>query len=104
VSLGVDRLDDDALHQLAVAVDAGLAVWPGVVPSMPPRVPATDTELAERVMKLWRRLDQDPSKMAERTVITPACGLAGADVAWARRAYVLARNTARAFAEMSGAD
>lgn len=103
VSLDVGRLDDAALQDLAAAVDAGLAVWPGVVPVTTPAVLATDTALAERVVKLWRRLDQDPSKMAERTVITPACGLAGADVAWARRAMTLARTTAHAFAEMSGA-
>lgn len=89
------------LDALAAAVDAGLAIWPGVVPSLPPSTPPSDRELAQRVVGLWRRLDQDPAAMAARTVITPSCGLAGADPAWARRAYTLARTTARAFAELT---
>lgn len=89
------------LDALAAAVDAGLAVWPGVVPSLRPSTPPSDRELAQRVVGLWRRLDQDPAAMAARTVVTPSCGLAGADPAWARRAYTLARTTARAFAELT---
>ncbi|WP_116953444.1 methionine synthase [Jiangella endophytica] len=88
------------LDTLAAAVDAGLAVWPGVVPSLRPSTPPTDRELAQRIVGLWRRLDQDPAAMAARTVVTPSCGLAGADPAWARRAYTLARTTARAFADL----
>lgn len=102
VSLDIDRLDDDAARDLAAAVDAGLALWPGVVPATTPAGPVTDRAVAERVTRLWRRLDQDPAVMTERTVITPACGLARADVGWARSAMTLTRNAAHVFAEMAG--
>ncbi|MBB5790586.1 methionine synthase [Jiangella mangrovi] len=102
VSLDVSLLSSAAdLDGLAAAVDAGLAVWPGIVPSLRPSTPPSDRELAQRIVGLWRRLDQNPAAMAARTVVTPACGLAGADPAWARRAYTLARTTARAFADLT---
>jgi methionine synthase II (cobalamin-independent) len=99
VSLDVSLLDDATLDQLAQAVDAGLALWPGVVPSMPPASPPSDKALAERIQRVWRRLDQDPATRAVDTVVTPTCGLAGADGGWARQAYALARGTAKAFAD-----
>ncbi|RIQ30892.1 methionine synthase [Jiangella rhizosphaerae] len=103
VSLDVTLLSSSSgeLDALAEAVDGGLAVWPGVVPSLRPSTPPSDRELAQRVVGLWRRLDQDPAAMAARTVVTPTCGLAGADPGWARRAYTLARTTARAFADLT---
>lgn len=104
VSLDVGVVGAEALDELAQAVDAGLAVWPGVVPSVRPSTTPTDTDLAERVQKLWRRLDHNPAAMVERTVITPTCGLAGADVPWARDAYRLVRSTARAFADQAQAE
>lgn len=101
VSLDVSLLDSSVLSELAEAVDAGLALWPGVVPSLRPSTPPSDRELAQRIVGLWRRLDQNPAAMAARTVVTPSCGLAGADPDWARRAYTLARTTGRAFAELT---
>ncbi|WP_211659020.1 hypothetical protein [Phytoactinopolyspora halophila] len=102
VALDVDLLNRDDMKELTETVDAGLALWPGVVPSTPPNTPPAERELAQRVVGLCRRLDQDPREMAERMVITPVCGLAGADVGWARQAYTLARSTARAFADIVG--
>jgi hypothetical protein len=37
----------------------------------------------------------DPDQVAERLVITPSCGLAGASPAWARDAVELCRTVAR---------
>ncbi|TDE01794.1 methionine synthase [Jiangella asiatica] len=100
-SLDVSQLEGAVLDELAAAVDAGLALWPGVVPALRPSTPPSDRELAQRIVGLWRRLDQDPSAMAPRTVVTPSCGLAGTDPDWARRAYALARATAHAFADVT---
>ncbi|WP_420814407.1 methionine synthase [Jiangella ureilytica] len=100
VSLDVGVLGAADLEPLAEAVDAGLALWPGIVPSLRPSTPPSDRELAQRIVGLWRRLDQSPADMAARTVVTPSCGLAGADPDWARRAYILARTTGRAFADL----
>jgi methionine synthase II (cobalamin-independent) len=83
-------------------VDDGLAVWPGIVPSRrPDRVPS-DRELVERLERLFARLDADPASRAAGTVVTPACGLAGAGIGWAREAYRLVRDVAREFAEHVG--
>ncbi|PSL06092.1 cobalamin-independent methionine synthase catalytic subunit [Haloactinopolyspora alba] len=101
VSVDPSVLGGPVLDELAAAVDEGLAVWPGVVPSTRPATPPTERELAQRIVGLWRRLDQDPAMTAARTVVTPACGLARADAGWAREAYALASSTARAFADMA---
>ena len=104
MSLDVDRLDDTVLDELAASVDDGLALWPGVVPVVRPAAPPSDRDLADRLERLCRRLDQDPARVSAGMVVTPACGLAGADPDWARRACALARATARAFADSVGAD
>ena len=102
VSLDVGLLTGDVLDELAEAADEGLAVWPGIVPSRrPDRVPS-DRELVERLERLFARLDTDLARPAAGTVVTPACGLAGADIGWAREAYRLARDVARGFAEHVG--
>lgn len=100
VALDVTSLEGSDFEALAEVVDQGLSLWAGVVPSSAPETPPADRELAQRVVGLWRRLDQDPARMADRTVLTPTCGLSGDDIDWARRAYRLARLTARAFSEM----
>lgn len=104
VSLDVARLDADALAELTAAVDNGLALWPGVVPTTATTHEPTVRELAERIVRLWRRLEQDPAAMTQRTILTPACGLATASVAWARRAYTLTTTAARAYADIVGAE
>ena len=103
VSLDVGLLTANVLDELAEAIDGGLAVWPGVVPSRRPDSVPSDRELAERLERLFTRLDADPARLAVGVVVTPTCGLAGADVGWAREAYRLARDVARAFAERVGA-
>lgn len=109
VSFDPSLVGGAVLDELAAAVDDGLAVWPGIVAPVRPSAEVSgaapsDADLAERVLALWRRLDQPAAAMAAGTVVTPACGLAGADVAWARRAYALAGSTARALADRVGAE
>jgi methionine synthase II (cobalamin-independent) len=102
VSLDVSLLTSGVGDELAEAVDSGLALWPGVVPSRRPERVPSDRDLVERLERLFARLDADPVKAAPGTVVTPTCGLAGADVGWAREAYRLARDAGRAFAEHVG--
>jgi methionine synthase II (cobalamin-independent) len=92
---------DEQADALAEAVEAGVLLLPGVVPTR--SEPAPDTELdgavaAHRleVTGLWQRLDQPPDKLATSVIVTPACGLAGASVAFARTALRLARDVGRA--------
>ncbi len=103
VSLDVGLLTGAALDGIAEAIDSGLALWPGVVPSQRPDHMPSDRDLVERLERLFVRLDADPVEQAVRTVVTPACGHAGADVGWARDAYRLARDSAKEFAEHVGA-
>jgi methionine synthase II (cobalamin-independent) len=102
VSLDVGLLTADVLDELTEVVNDGLAVWPGIVPSRrPDRVPS-DRELVERLERLFARLDIDPARRAAGTVVTPGCGLAGADIGWTRQVYRLVRDVAREFAEHVG--
>lgn len=104
VSLDIEALDKESLDELAATVDAGLAVWPGVVPAVAPTAPPSDRDLVDRLQRLFGRLDQDPARAAAGSVVTPACGLAGADESWSRAAYALAVRAGRALADAVGAD
>jgi len=57
------------------------------------------SEVAARVTGLWRRLGLPPQWCAERVVLTPACGLAGAPDSYARAALARCRDAARAVRE-----
>ncbi len=103
LSVDVGVLDPAVLDELREVVDGGLALWPGVVPAGEPDAVPTDSDLARRLQRFYDGLDADPAAMLPGTVVTPACGLAGASVPWSRTAYRLARDTAAAFAELVGA-
>jgi hypothetical protein len=88
------RLDEE----LGAAVEDGLALLAGVVPSVAPAAglsAAADT--VEPVRRLWQRLGLAPAEL-RRVVVTPTCGLAGADPGHARAALRLARAAARRLA------
>ncbi len=104
LSCDVSVLDEASLDELTVAVDAGLALWPGIVPALAPDVPLSDRDLVDRLRRLFSRIDQDPAGAILGSVVTPACGLAGADQGWARAAYNLAVRTGRALADTVGVD
>jgi len=95
VDLSLLRLDDSAtLDALGGALDAGLALWAGVVAG-------TDAVLSDAagtvapVRTLWSRLGFAPEQLAKTVVVTPSCGLAGASPAYARSALARCREAAR---------
>lgn len=99
VGLDASRLterDDDALGE---AVDAGVGLLLGLVPSTEPPVAPTTAELAARAGGLWRRLGFPAERLATSVLPTPTCGLAGASPAWARAALRRVREVGRALAE-----
>jgi Cobalamin-independent synthase, Catalytic domain len=104
VSCDVTVLAESAVEELAAAVDSGLILWPGVVPAVGPADLPSDRDLVDWLQRLYGRLDQDPARLINGSVVTPTCGLAGADVSWARTAYGLAVRTGRALADAVGAD
>lgn len=120
VACDLERLtvaDDEAL---GAVVDGGVSLWLGAVPATPTQPQDTELVPAQRqtavraplpgpgvplertlapVRALWHRLGFSEDVALRRTVITPACGLAGADVDYAREALTRVREAALAFAE-----
>jgi methionine synthase II (cobalamin-independent) len=94
VDLGVlGAADHDVL---AEALEAGETVALGVVPSLPPAEAMSDKQVVERVLRWLDMVGLDPEAVGEQLVLTPACGLAGADWAWTRQALTLVRSAAAA--------
>jgi hypothetical protein len=95
-ALSVDAalLRTAAYDALGEAVDAGVSLWLGVLPSTDADV-SLDTS-RDAVRRLWTALGFAPSAAAAAVVTTPACGLAGASPRYARRALSLLRDTGAA--------
>jgi methionine synthase II (cobalamin-independent) len=91
----LDLLTADDLEAFAEALEAGERVALGVVPSLDPAAAPSEQGLTERVLRMLDVIGLDPDQVAERLVITPSCGLAGASPAWARDATELCRTVAR---------
>lgn len=90
------RHDSDALGEW---LDTGGRLALGLLPSLRvDRVPTTP-DVVRAAQQLWHRIGPGPERMAGQLVITPSCGLAGADPDWTRTAYALARDAARALTE-----
>jgi methionine synthase II (cobalamin-independent) len=92
--LGVDLdvLDAAAYDALATALEGGRSVHLGVVPSTRPAVAPTASAVTGRVERFLDLVGASPT---DSLVLTPACGLAGADAAWARQALALVREAGR---------
>ncbi len=92
--------DEDAF---AEAVEAGTGLLAGVLDVGAQRrggEPAASVkETMMPVADLWRRIGLPPGRAAEQVVLTPACGLAGAENGQAREALARCRDAARALAE-----
>jgi methionine synthase II (cobalamin-independent) len=94
VAVDLDLLAD--LDPLGEALDAGLGLLAGAVPTRAPMhsVP-TAAEVADRVRRLWRQLSFPPERLPSQVVVTQACGLAGAPPDYARAALAVCRDAAR---------
>lgn len=80
------------LNEAGTALEAGMGLWPGVVPAL---APSNDVSVlsdvaasVERVRTLWRRVGRlgQLHRPSGPTVVTPACGMAGASLRYARLA------------------
>lgn len=116
------------LDALGEALDAGLGLFAGAVPSLgpadgPPQAtsagesaPAggrtqasaegnsdiagpSSADTADRVRKLWRRIGFPLADLAGQVVVTPACGLAGANPEYVRAALTACRDAGRRLLE-----
>jgi methionine synthase II (cobalamin-independent) len=83
--------DHDVLGE---ALEAGEGVALGLVPAVDPITTPSAQQLTDQVLGWLDRLGLDPDVVGQRLLVTPACGLAGASPAWARRALALCREVA----------
>lgn len=83
VSIDLDVLVAGEYDALATVLDEGGRVLLGAAPSTGATAPTTKT-VVERVRRLLDMLGLDPAEVADQLVLTPACGLAGADPAYVR--------------------
>jgi methionine synthase II (cobalamin-independent) len=84
----------DAHDALAEALDAGETVALGVVPSTDPAAPPTEKDVVSSVHRWLDLVGLDPAQVADKLVLSPACGQAGASSAWLRQSLALLRSAA----------
>jgi len=99
LALDAAELDSTRLDALGEAIDAGVAILLGVVPSRDAEVSVAG--VAERVERVWNALGFDRAQLSTAIVLTPSCGLAGATPAYARQALGVLREVSSRLAEES---
>lgn len=101
LSLDLRAVGENVDEPLGVALESRVRLFAGTVPSLP--APITDAAVGKPVAALGDRLGL--SELVSMTsVITPVCGLAGAEYDWAIRAYRLARQAARSLRDEERAE
>jgi hypothetical protein len=100
LSLDLTVVSQDLDDELGTAVEAGVALLAGLVPAVPTggRRLSDAATTVEPVRRLWHRLGLDPGSLRS-VVVTPTCGMAGADPDHAVRALRLATAGARQLAD-----
>ncbi|MFF2552034.1 methionine synthase [Nocardia sp. NPDC058058] len=93
-TIGVRDLD-----RVGELLDDGRHLVLGLVPTTAPDKPVTWREIAEPGVRLIDRLGFSRRLLAEQVLVSPACGLAGAPLSWARQALTLAAETAAVYAD-----
>lgn len=92
LSVDLDVLDAWAYDALATAVESGRRLHLGVLPTTRPAAVPTASDVAARTERFLDVVGLEPTPAL---VLTPACGLAGADPGWAREALRLVREAGR---------
>jgi methionine synthase II (cobalamin-independent) len=93
LGVDLDRLDAHGYDGFAEALEADRRVFLGVVPTFRPSPLPSTTSVVARVERLLDMVGLEPTP---GLVLAPACGLAGADPAYARTALDLVRDAAEA--------
>ena len=99
LAIDAGRIGSADLDALGEAIEAGMSLWLGVLPS-------TDTTITldaarEQIKRLWSTLGFPLGQLAGGVVPTPACGLAGATPAYARRVHAVLRDVGRSLLDDS---
>lgn len=99
LDLALLSLDDAAtLDPLGEALDAGLSLFAGAIATTGGDKPDS-AAAATRIGSLWRRIGLAAERLPGQVVVTPACGLAGVDPAYARQALTACREAGRRLAD-----
>jgi hypothetical protein len=89
LSLDASLLKVGQYDALGEAIEAGTSLWLGVLPTTDQ--PLTSDGPRERIRGLWSALGFPLAQLPTSLVLTPACGLAGASPAYARRVFAVLR-------------
>lgn len=98
LSLDLAVLANSQRDALGEAVDAGVSLWAGLVPSTDADVSLESARAP--LQRLWSELGFPPEQLPRSVVATPACGLAGATPDYARRALHVVGELGRWMAEL----
>ena len=102
VAIDVSLLGPQGWESVAATVESGVALWAGAVGDLPDEAARTAHaagRVAERLATSWQRVGL-PLADLDAVVVTPACGLAGADGAHAAtRAHEVAVRAAKELGE-----
>jgi methionine synthase II (cobalamin-independent) len=93
ISLDATRLTAQRYDALGEAVDAGVSLWLGVLPSTD--APVSFESARAQLRALWSALGFPPAQLADSAVGTPTCGLAGASPEHARAVLRVLRDLAK---------
>jgi methionine synthase II (cobalamin-independent) len=89
VAIDLSRLPSGRLDTIGELIDAGVALWLGVLPGTEATI-SLDTA-REPVRRLWQTLGFPVERLADAVLITPTCGLAGAGADYVRRVAAVLR-------------
>lgn len=96
VSLDMAHVRSANLDGLGEFLDGGSVVALGAVPSTDPGRELPAEHVVASVTEIIDTIGLSHEVFADQMIITPACGLAGADAAWAKQALALATTVAQA--------
>ena len=102
ISVDLTILDESQEEDLGHAVDSGVLVMLGVVPSLPTALRDVAEGAARRVLDQYSRWGFSAEVANSTVCLSPRCGLAGADPSWARTAYTCLREAGRLLREDAG--
>lgn len=94
IGFDLTAIDKAAIDPWAEAFEAGVDLWPGIVPTIDPTEPLSVAAHVRQVESWYAALGFGPQQYGGRLTVTPSCGLASASPAWAPRALAHARRVA----------
>ncbi|MGI8666788.1 MAG: methionine synthase [Jatrophihabitans sp.] len=97
VSVDASLIPDSQLDAIGALVDSGAGLWLGALPGTDAQISVAGAR--DRARTLWNKLGFAPELLAQRVVLTPSCGLAGASMPYVRKAISVLREAGRSLLE-----